>query len=71
MPSIVLNEEEAKELRTVLSLIQIRERTGELGVVHGLDRFVSTNVCKKKKEIETLDAVARRCGIPGIKRFAK
>ena len=71
MASISLSDEETKELRTLLSTIHIRERTGEIGVLHGLDRFVSTNVCKKKKEIEALDAVARRCGLSGIRRFAK
>jgi hypothetical protein len=71
MASIPLSDEEAKELRTVLSAICIRERTGEIGILHGMDRFVSTNICKKKKEVETLDAVAKRCGLPGIRRFAK
>lgn len=71
MASISLSDEEAKELRTLLSVVCIRERTGEIGILHGMDRFVSTNACRKKKEVEALDAVAKRCGLPGIRRFAK
>jgi hypothetical protein len=71
MSAISLSAEEANELRSLLSVIVLRERTGEIGVLHGLDRFVSTQVCKKKKEIEALDALAQRCGLSMIKRFSK
>lgn len=71
MSAISLTPEEANELRPVLSAIVLRERTGEIGVLHGLDRFVSTHVCKKKKEIETLDTLAQRWGLSMIKRFTK
>ena len=69
MPGISVSEDEAAQLRSVLSVMVLRERTGEIGIMHGMDRFVSTHVCKKKKEIESLDAVAQRCGLAGIKRF--
>jgi len=71
MPGISLSADETTELRSVLSVMVLRERTGEIGILHGMDRFVSTHVCKKKKEIEVLDAVAQRCGLSGIKRFTK
>ncbi len=71
MSAISISESEARELCTLLSVIHVRERTGEIGVVHGLDRFVSTSVCKKKKELDALDAIARRCGLAGLPRFAK
>jgi hypothetical protein len=66
-----LPEDELRELRSLLSLIYVRERTGEIGILHGLDRFVSTQVCKKKSEVAALDALARRCGLSGIKRVSK
>jgi len=71
MPSVSLSEEELKELKTVLSTIHLKERTGEIGILHGLDRFVSAKIILKKKEVEALDAIAKRCGLAGLKRFIK
>ena len=39
---VKLNEEEAYLLKEVLSRLKVRKRTGELGIMHGADRFVST-----------------------------
>ncbi|HEY8668315.1 MAG TPA: hypothetical protein VIL86_16820 [Tepidisphaeraceae bacterium] len=66
MPSPTLNDDEISALRTVLSQLVIRERTGEVGILHGLDRFVSTNVCLKKPQRAALDSALRKLGLNGI-----
>lgn len=45
----------------------MRERTGELGVLHGLDRFVSAQVILKGDERNALDDLANTLGT-AIKR---
>jgi hypothetical protein len=66
---IKLSKEEASILREVLAHMKIRNRTGELGILHGMERFVSTNVTLKKQHLELLDSAAKRLGLSnGIKR---
>jgi len=50
-----------------LQLIQImiKNRTGELGIKHGANRFVSTNIPLKKNQIDILEKVAIKVGIKG------
>jgi hypothetical protein len=71
MADITLTSDEAKELRIALSTILVRERTGEIGITHGLERFVSTNITRRKPELAHLDAVARKIGLGALKRFQK
>jgi hypothetical protein len=44
----------------------VRKRTGELGIVHGAGRFVSTQRVFRRADREALDAAARRLGLPGV-----
>jgi len=62
MATIQLNEVEASVLRTVLSALVIRERTGELGILHGLDRFVSTRQILRKQDRAVLDSLVDKLG---------
>ena len=63
MPDIKLTPEEAQALRAALGRFAIRARTGELGIVHGADRFVSTQLCLRKPDKEALNSVAAKLGI--------
>ena len=66
---IKISESEKEILKIVLSQIIIKKRTGELGVVHGIDRFVSSNISLKKDGIETLDQLAKKFGIGEIRKY--
>lgn len=69
---IKLNAEEVSTLREVLKQLKIRKRTGELGIMHGIDRFVSSNAAFKKQHLELLDQTARKVGlVNGIDRTDK
>lgn len=58
-----LNNEEISVLKVVLKQLTIRSRTGELGIIHGMNRFVSTNQTFKKNELEHLDEIAKKIGL--------
>lgn len=60
---IKLTPDEANALRVALSSLAIRNRTGELGVLHGMDRFVSTNRTLSKTERNSLDQACRKIGL--------
>ncbi len=65
---ITLSSEEIEILKIALSKLVVKNRTGEIGILHGLDRFTSTHICLKKKERENLDALMKKVGIPkGLK----
>ncbi len=66
MSEVRLTSDEADVLRRVLRTIAIRRRTGEVGVVHGMNRFVSTNQPLKQQDRESLNAAARKLGLSGI-----
>ncbi len=69
---IKLNQSETALLKTILSEIKIKKRTGELGILHGINRFVSTNVVFKKEHIAVLDELARKMGLQnGINKVDK
>ena len=42
MPEVKLTPEEAEVLRAAVSTFVVKNRSGELGIMHGADRFVST-----------------------------
>ena len=67
MSKNVLTEGQQKSLRKVLAAVAVRDRTGEVGVLHGLDRFVSAQVILKGDERAYLNALAGTRGIT-IKR---
>lgn len=65
-----LNSEETQILKRALSHLVLRSRTGEIGIHHGANRFVSTNDCFKKKDLEALDSAFKKVGIPsGVYRI--
>lgn len=67
MSEIKLSTEEAQALRTTLSTLVARDRTGELGILHGLERFVSTQRIFTKAERAALDTAARKLGLAGMR----
>ena len=69
MSDVRLTAEEAEVLRRVLRTIAVRRRTGEVGVVHGMNRFVSTNQPLKQQERELLNAAARKLGLNGVTQY--
>ena len=72
MADLNLSTEEAALLRSVLAPLVIKSRTGEVGILHGMGRFVSTQVILKKRELDTLDEVARKLGLgSGIGRTSQ
>ena len=56
-------EDESELLKAVLSEFVVRGRTGEVGILHGADRFISTHICLKKKQRETLKSAYKKLGI--------
>jgi hypothetical protein len=70
MSEIKLTTAEAAVLRTVLGALIVKGRTGELGMLHGADRFVSTQQILRKPEREALDAIARKLGFTSMRVYA-
>lgn len=69
MADLKLSSEELEVLRAVTAPLAIKSRTGELGILHGMERFVSTQVILKKKELDVLDSLAKKLGLSsGMKR---
>lgn len=65
-----LSPDEAALLKWVLSQLVVKRRTGEVGIIHGMDRFVSTNRSFRRPDLATLDSVAQKAGLAsGIKRY--
>ncbi len=60
---VKLTDDEVKALRAALQPLVIKTRTGELGIVAGMDRFVSTGRVLKKADRDTLDAAAKKLGL--------
>lgn len=58
-----LKAEEAAVLRAILSKLAVRSRTGELGIVHGAERFVSTHLCLSKTDRAILAGMASKLGL--------
>lgn len=67
MSEAKLSATEAEVLRSVLQSVVVRTRTGELGIVHGVDRFVGTALMLKAAELGALEAVARKVGLGGVR----
>ena len=67
MSETKLSSAEANAVRLVLQSVVIRARTGELGLAHGLDRFVGSSVMLGRPEREALEQVAKKVGLPGVR----
>ena len=68
---VKFDNNEIEILRKILSQVAIKKRTGELGIVHGMNRFVSTNTVFRKEQIDILDKVAKNSGLRDINKFDK
>ncbi|HRH42482.1 MAG TPA: hypothetical protein PKY82_12720 [Pyrinomonadaceae bacterium] len=69
MADVKISSEELELLRVIMSPLVIKSGTGELGINHGMDRFISSQVILKKKDLELLDYLAKKVGLSnGIKR---
>ncbi|HEX8905571.1 MAG TPA: hypothetical protein VF771_12045 [Longimicrobiaceae bacterium] len=62
MSEVRLSPEEAAALRSAVSALVVKRRTGELGILHGAARFVSTQRIFRRPELEALRAAARKLG---------
>jgi hypothetical protein len=72
MAEVRLTDEEAQALRRALQAFVARTRTGELGIMHGLDRFVSNQTTFRRPDLESLDSAARKLGLSaGVRRTEK
>jgi hypothetical protein len=69
MSEVRLTAEEAEAVRAALSLLVVKNRTGELGIMHGADRFVSAQRIFRKQDRQALDAAARKLGLPNIPEY--
>jgi hypothetical protein len=65
-PPTSLDADEAELVRLILSKVVVERRTGQIGIVHGADRFVSTQLVLKKDGRALLDQVARKLGLSGV-----
>jgi hypothetical protein len=69
MPEVKLTPEEAEVLRAAVSTLVVKNRSGELGIMHGANRFIATQRIFRKPERELLDAAARKLGLGGIPEY--
>jgi len=70
MADVKLTDDETQALRAILSCLVLRDRTGELGLLHGLDRFVSSQRAFSKAERAVVQAVAKKLGLSsGLQTF--
>ena len=70
MADVKLTDDELEMLRVAFTPLVIKNRTGELGIIHGMNRFVSTQICLKKRELDLLDSVAKKLGLGnGVRRI--
>jgi len=67
--NLKLNTAEIETLQTLFNQIVIKRRTGEFGIMHGMDRFVSTNKTFRKQHIDTLDSIVSKLGMNEIKKI--
>ena len=69
---IKFTDAEIQMLKLILSKMAIQENTGAIGVIHGLDRFISLDISLKKKEKEQIDNIAHKLKLGDtIKRVKK
>jgi hypothetical protein len=65
-----LSAEEAEVLCMVLASVAVKQQTGELGIVHGVGRFVSNGRALRKEQRTALDAAAKKLGLSvGVKVY--
>lgn len=63
MPQVILNDSESRVLARAVRHFVVESRTGQLGITHGADRFVGTDDCFRKADLEQLESVFTKLGI--------
>jgi hypothetical protein len=63
MAELKLTDDEKQALKAILSCLVLRDRTGELGLLHGADRFVSTHRTFTKPERAVIQSVTKKLGM--------
>lgn len=63
MADIKLTEKEVQALRAALATLIFRARTGEIGIIHGANRFVSTDLCLRKVDKDVLNEAVAKLGL--------
>ena len=63
MSQTILNDAESAALARAVRHLVVRARTGEIGILHGAERFVSTHDCFKKEDLKSLEAALRKLGV--------
>lgn len=60
---VKLTEDEIEVLKLALSEVVIQNRTGQIGILHGANRFVSMNIALKKQGRNALGSAYKKLGI--------
>ena len=63
MIEVKLTEDETQALKAILSRLVLRDRTGELGLIHGADRFVGSQRTFTKPERAAIQSLAKKAGL--------
>ncbi len=63
MAEIKITDDETQALRAMLSVLVLQDRTGALGLLHGADRFVSSQRTFTKPERAVIQSVAKKLGL--------
>lgn len=64
--SVTFDNSELEILKVILREFVIKDRTGELGILHGANRFISTNICLKKQHRKDLKELFSKLGNSGF-----
>ncbi|MRX27922.1 hypothetical protein [Kangiella sp. HZ709] len=68
MKELKLTEDELEAIKIALSELVVQDRTGQLGIMHGANRFVSLHICLKKQHRTIFNSAYRKLGISnGVK----
>lgn len=71
MKEVKLSEDEYQAIQTALRELVVKGWTGELGMMHGANRFISTNICLKKQHRAIFDSACRKFGLGSGIRIVK
>lgn len=63
MSKTILNDVESVVLARAVRHFVVRRRTGELGIMHGADRFVSTNDRLRRDDLTRLETALKKLGV--------
>ena len=66
---IKLDSDEIEILKRVINPLVVQKRSGQVGILHGMDRFVTTNVSLKESQKKVLEGIFQKLGLSGIKEY--